>query len=351
MDMKNLKFSIIMAVYNASRTVEQAVTSALQQTYTDFEIILINDGSQDDSGDICRELQRLDNRIHYIEFPRNLGLSQVRNHGIQMASGQYIGFLDADDTLESNALAVCYDRLKKQSVDILVFGLFEDYDTVNKKGSYELSKIPGDGYYVGHEEICSASIELIRSSSFCYACNKLYRRRFLIEYAITFLDYPYVEDIIMNLTAFAKGASVLVIDVPLYHYHKIVQSSITAKYEANYLPLHQHLMDLEVEYFSDNHRLELALPIISCQYLKLMFTALQMTFYKEALPNSLKTLLASIYRYPRHKQFMFNSGYLPFRYKVLRCILMSQSTVIIGTVSYLIYIMKHKLIRLWCIVK
>jgi len=349
--MRSVNFSIIIAVYNASLTIKQAVESVLQQTYTNFEIILINDGSQDNSGDICCELGRMDNRIRYIEFPCNLGLSHVRNHGILSAQGEYLGFLDADDILELNALAVCADNLKNKPADILVCGFFEEYRTTNKKEPFRLCKLPGHGFYSSPDDISDAVLEMIRSSSFCYTWNKLYKRRFLIEQGITFQKYPYIEDILMNLEAFARCSSVILMNVPLYHYNRGVQFSLTTRFEPNFLRLHQYLMDKEVTYFSAANHLKQAMSVLTCQYLKLVFTALQMTFYKGAPAGIMKVLLMETFQYPHHKLFMSFVHQLPLKYQLLGLILNFHSPKIIRGVSYCIYVAKHKLIRLWCAVK
>ena len=319
--MENVKFSIVIAVYNAGQTVRQAVVSVLQQTYADFEIILINDGSQDDSGNVCRELESLDMRIRYIEFSHNSGLSQVRNHGILVAKGEYIGFLDADDTLEPDALTVFYDRLAKHPVDILVCGFFEEYKSANRKRPICVCKLPGDGFYYGRDEISDTVIGMIQTSSFCYAWNKLYKKKFLIDKNVFYSKYPYMEDIVMNLSAFERCSSVILVDVPLYHYNRFVQFSLTTRFEADFLSLHQLLMDKEIAYFSNINRLKQAMPALTCQYLKLVFTALQMTFYKEAPNGIINGLVKCIYQYPHHRLFMSFVHQLPVNYEAsLLCV-------------------------------
>lgn len=95
------KLSIIVPVYNVEKYVEKCIKSILQQTYSEFELIIVNDGSKDQSGDLCRHFAENDRRILYIEQP-NKGVSSARNAALDVASGEWIGFVDADDYIDAD---------------------------------------------------------------------------------------------------------------------------------------------------------------------------------------------------------------------------------------------------------
>ena len=127
--MSNPKISIIVPVYNVERYLRQCIDSILAQTYTDFELLLIDDGSPDNSGTICDEYAQKDPRIRVFHKP-NGGVSTARNMGIDNAKGEYISFIDADDELYPNA----YETMMKyinDDIDI-VFAGFEKYDEQGK---------------------------------------------------------------------------------------------------------------------------------------------------------------------------------------------------------------------------
>lgn len=108
--------SIIVPVYNAEKYIETCINSIRNQTYSKLEIILINDGSTDKSGDICQKYAKLDSRIKYIEEP-NHGQGYARNYGIEISTGEFIGFVDADDQLELDMYEVLYSAIVKYKAD------------------------------------------------------------------------------------------------------------------------------------------------------------------------------------------------------------------------------------------
>lgn len=117
-----VKISIIVPVYNVERYVEKCLESLLKQTLYDIEIICIDDASSDASLSIVEEKAQKDDRIKIIRHHKNLGTAQARKHGVEHALGEYIMFVDSDDSLESIACEKLYNRIKKENVDILQYG-------------------------------------------------------------------------------------------------------------------------------------------------------------------------------------------------------------------------------------
>ena len=117
-----MKFSIIVPIYNREIYIQQVINSVLEQTYSDWELLLIDDGSTDGTATICKRNSGNDNRIQYI-YKSNGGVSSARNYGIKIASGDFIVFLDSDNTLTNNALEALYRLLQEtKHVDFIVFG-------------------------------------------------------------------------------------------------------------------------------------------------------------------------------------------------------------------------------------
>lgn len=115
------KISIIMPAYNAEKTCLRAIKSVLEQTFTDFELILIDDGSSDNTYNLCMTMAKTDKRLKVVH-QKNGGVSAARNTGLAKASGEYICFVDSDDSIERTMLQKMYEAASKNSVDFIICG-------------------------------------------------------------------------------------------------------------------------------------------------------------------------------------------------------------------------------------
>ena len=120
--MKNEKVSIIVPVYNAEQYLGYTITSILKQTYKNIEIILVNDGSKDDSLIICQNYAAIDDRVKVLDIP-NGGVSNARNCGIESATGEYIQFVDSDDVITENMTERLVDTMHIYEADMVVCGM------------------------------------------------------------------------------------------------------------------------------------------------------------------------------------------------------------------------------------
>ena len=125
--MRETQVSIIVPVYNVEPYLRQCLDSVLGQTFKNFEVLLVNDGSSDSSGDICREYVEKDSRFHYFE-KENGGLSDARNYGIERAQGEYLTFIDSDDFVNEKHLENLFlaSRLTNADITIGGFSRFEN---------------------------------------------------------------------------------------------------------------------------------------------------------------------------------------------------------------------------------
>jgi len=161
------KISIIVPVYNVEKYLEKCLDSILSQTFTDFEMLLIDDGSSDYSGKICDEYASRDERVIVIH-QKNQGLGAARNTGIANARGEYIGFIDSDDYIEADMYEILYNNLLKEDADMSLCGMFDCFEGVPpviKKKKYMV---------VNAEQI----VDLIFKSKLAHlsVCCKLYKR-------------------------------------------------------------------------------------------------------------------------------------------------------------------------------
>lgn len=213
----NCFFSIIIPAYNVEKYIEQSVNSILNQTYQNFEIIIINDGSKDNTGKIIDKLYQNNSKIKIIH-KENEGLSKARNTGIKKSIGEYLIFLDGDDYWNSNeALAQIFTKIKKDKNDLVMIGLqkyFEETKTIVNKKLFD-SKIP-------------ITIKNLLKTNYykASACDKIIKKSSFINNDLTFPEGLLSEDIIYcsNLLNKVKNIGLINENIYVYRQHK---SSIT----------------------------------------------------------------------------------------------------------------------------
>ena len=212
--------SIIMPIYNGSEHMRNAIESCLAQSYQNFEIIIIDDGSTDNSLQIATEYAQLDNRI-VIRSQENKGQASARNAGLKMATGEYIQFLDCDDTLNKNCLQTAIQAFEKYSeADFILFG-FNIY-----AGSRLLrTPNPGDGLYRPNDSFKDfISIQKLLPSP----CNKLYKRTYIAHLFPE--NRRFAEDTIFNYQLLSKQIHVGYISDCLYNVQLGTANSVNKGY-------------------------------------------------------------------------------------------------------------------------
>ena len=130
-----MRYSIVMPVYNVQNYLKDSVSDIKKQSFSDFELILVDDCATDLSGKLCDELAKNDSRIQVIHLAET-GLSNARNQGMAAANGEYILFLDPDDRYDVRLLEQIEKSLKKNSAKVVLFGLTEEYYDQNGKIEY-----------------------------------------------------------------------------------------------------------------------------------------------------------------------------------------------------------------------
>ena len=123
-----MKFSVVIPVYNRQDVVKSAIQSVINQDYQDWECIVVDDASTDNTFNVCQGFSHEDPRIKITQLAKNSGVSAARNAGLEMLSGEYILFLDSDDVLASNAMSTLSTILGEQAVDIAVFGTSQEWN-------------------------------------------------------------------------------------------------------------------------------------------------------------------------------------------------------------------------------
>ena len=221
------RVSIVIPVYNTSRFLEECIRSVLHQDFTDWEVLLIDDGSTDDSGTICDQFAANDPRIEVLHQP-NQGLSVARNNGLTRAQGEFVLFLDSDDFwLRQDTLTTLLDAMDRHpECDFIGFNWVYYF---SKERQSRWTDFGNDVPEVVSGEEALRSI-LRSGDTPMSACIKILRRDFLIKSELSFIPGITSEDIpwFMRLLCHAEGC--LFLHDYLYGYRQEVDGSITREY-------------------------------------------------------------------------------------------------------------------------
>lgn len=229
--------SIIVPVYKAELFLHQCIQSILNQSFTDFELILINDGSPDNSGEICNEYRAIDSRARVIH-EKNGGVSKARNTGIEESIGEYIMFCDADDFVEPNWCEEMINHTIENSLVISAYYLNDLKNGVDNKKHVFLGK-EGDYFSFNKKDIFPFYQEHFINSPW----NKIYRSSIIKDHHIRFNEELSIgEDLLFNLD-YLKHADdeILVVNKPIYNYVLRGNESLNVKYHANQFEIYKQL--------------------------------------------------------------------------------------------------------------
>lgn len=207
--------SLIIPVYHAEKYLRRCLDSALQQTFSDMEIIAVNDGSEDASLEICREYEAKDSRFHVLD-KENTGVSDSRNRAIAMAQGEYLQFLDSDDWLAPDATESLVYAARKYDCDLVI----ADFYRVDGAVFTEKQHIRERGLLTREQY---AEYMMQEPADFYYGVlwNKLYRRSVIEEHQIRMNpELRWCEDFLFNLSYIRYAERFTAIQTPIYYYEE-----------------------------------------------------------------------------------------------------------------------------------
>lgn len=244
-------FSVIVPIYNVEKYIRKCIDSILNQTYSDFELILVDDGSPDNCPQICDEYQKQDDRIRVIH-KENGGLVSARNIGVNSATGEYICYVDGDDWIEKNLLKTLYDKaISKYKPDMVVFGAKRVYEG---NESIILSGLPEKIYHKNDlESLLYPYMMYDNTKPFCsgrifpVAWNKLYKRELISKHYCLDTRIRMGEDNAFIFECLYYSNSVFFCDDILYCYNQMNTESMVHTYDATRFDNNLYLTD----YISD----------------------------------------------------------------------------------------------------
>lgn len=254
--------TVIIPVYNVEKYLSKCLDSIINQTYHNLEIICVNDGSTDKSGEILSNYEKFDSRIKVIT-QSNAGASEARNKALDNVTGKYLIFVDADDYIEPNLCELAVQSAIKNNADLVFWSYVREFSNISKEKHYFWSDgtvFEGEEVETQlHRKVCGLVDEELAHpdylNSFEPVVNKLYKADYILDNNIRFVDIKKIatsEDGVFNLYALGYVKKAVYIKKCLYHYNKTNDTSITTSYKEKLFSQRNALTQLFYQYLNEN---------------------------------------------------------------------------------------------------
>ena len=254
--------SIVVPVYNAEKYLRCCLDTLTRQTYTNIEIICVNDGSSDGSLKILEEYEKQDSRIRIINKV-NAEDFQARNSAMSMVSGQYLMFVDADDWIAENTCEIAVNKAIEMSADAILWPYISEHENSGiEKKIFDKDMVfdePSVKEKLHRRMIGILGEELKypeKADSLCTVWGKLYKTEIIKRENLKFTDLKEIgtyEDGLFNLHYFEYVRKAVYVDQCLYHYRRTHSDSLTSKYNEKLFQQWQNLFDIMQNYITDKH--------------------------------------------------------------------------------------------------
>ncbi|MBO5712949.1 MAG: glycosyltransferase family 2 protein [Clostridia bacterium] len=231
--------SIIVPVYKVEQYLDRCITSILNQTHTNIEVILVDDGSPDNSGAICDKYAKLDSRVKVIH-KENGGVSSARNLGLELAKGEYFGFIDSDDYIEPNMYESLYAEIEKSGADMAVCG----FKQVRVNGDSKVNDADDSVDFSKENIIKNYFTEGIIKELMYAPVNKLYKKETFILLRFD-TKYALGEDILYLLSCIEKSNKITYVKGAFYNYIIRENSAMTSSFSLKRLDYIYAIREIE----------------------------------------------------------------------------------------------------------
>ncbi|WP_299241390.1 glycosyltransferase [uncultured Aquimarina sp.] len=237
--------SVIIPIYNSEKYLDKCIRSIIGQTYSHLQILLVNDGSTDGSLDICKHLEKEDNRITVIDIP-NGGVSNARNTGISMAKGTYLQFIDSDDYVDGLYIEHLFNTIQREKAQLSVCAI----ESLNTDGHiFDKWEVEESTLHFDHINK-DVFLELIQKFLLFGPVNKLYKTDIVVNNGISFdRSLSYGEDLLFNFEYFKHINSIAVTNKVVYKYVHDNQESLSKKRYHNKTELAKRIHFVLLDFF------------------------------------------------------------------------------------------------------
>lgn len=224
-------FSVVMPAYNCEGTVGKTIESVLNQTFTDFELIIVNDGSTDNTQQVLECYHSEDFRVKFKTI-QNGGPGNARNKGIEITTGRYLLFVDSDDLMKDGTLETYANHVKDEKIDLVISSYNMNVLDGEELVDTRLVEAPNQ-LIETHEEFLNNIYPLMNKQLMYVAWNKLFKLEIIKKYEIKFPPYNSCEDRLFNIRYFNYVEACKVVSDVLYDYSFDGKNSLTNKYFDN----------------------------------------------------------------------------------------------------------------------
>lgn len=264
-------FSVIIPIHNAESYLHNAIASVLAQSFENFEILAVDDASTDRSRELVLELAREDARVHIVMLNRNVGAGEARNAGIRSARGEYLLFLDADDTFSPELLERVQASLSGNPAQVVCWGLVEEYRNEQQELTAEKAVECPEAVLADRRAVRREIFLLEKKGLYGYLWNKAYQADYLRERNLWIPTQDFNEDEMFNIAFFEDVSSMNLLNYTGSHYNKRTGPSLTNRFLPNYYPLAMKrvsgLLAQQIRWGSDTPEVRKELADIYLRYL------------------------------------------------------------------------------------
>lgn len=289
--------SVVIPIYNVEKYLDRCVSSVVNQTYRNLEIILVDDGSPDNCPAMCDAWARRDGRIKVIH-KKNAGLGMARNSGLEVANGKYICFFDSDDYVDGTTVEKCVNNAEEHQADAVIFGICVVCDDEKMAPK----KISGDQYVFQDGEV----LETLLPGLFTYrygvgvsSCGRMYKRSVFEENGLRFRSERELisEDAFFALEFYSKANTVIIVPENLYfYYYRTV--SLSRQYREDRQVKNDSFFVQSIAYISRNNLPAVVATHLTARYHILTIAALKQTMSTEISAEEKKKKVKEILSSP-----------------------------------------------------
>ena len=315
--------SIIMPIYNREKSINRAIQSVLCQTYKDFELILINDGSTDNTEKVCKKYVKKDRRIKYIKIS-NSGPGEARNKGLELATGKYIMFIDSDDFYEEKMVEIMLNEIKESQTNCIICNRIIN----NKNNKIKQSFVEKNMISENKQEF----IEYFQKHNlFNGVCNKIYLKNIIDEYHIKF-DKRFIsgEDYKFNLDYFNHINTAKAINKFLFNYVMTPNSIIHSSKSYDFF-MQVNIVDYNLKIYDDNN---FDKKKIYYKYLIIAIDGISYKIQTEKEYKKVKQYIEDVINYPSIQMILKSKFKKKFEHKIFWILLKNNMK---RTIYYYIY--------------
>jgi glycosyltransferase involved in cell wall biosynthesis len=325
------RISIVVPIYNAEKTISRCIDSIINQTFYDIEIILIDDGSEDNSRVICEGYAAQDNRIIFIHNA-NGGVSKARNTGIERVTTDYLMFVDSDDYIEPNMCEVLFNAVDNTEYEVAMGGYRRDF-VFNGGVTKSVLTVPNVQSVESIEQFVKCWSGLYEKSLFNAPWGKLYKMNYIKNNGIKFKeDLNCGEDLLFNLEVFRYVNKIALVNEAYYVYESSEKESLTTKYNAEKYINDRFLYNITLEYLKKMDMINVCKHSAALIYMRSCFrTFEQMIFSNNGLNSEeLRDFMINIISCDETEDAVFTSGNINIEKLIYSMVLKTKSHIVIS---------------------